>query len=139
MIRLKELKQEFPELITTSGANYYIEGLGWYRQKTGFFGLETSTKDDQGHWHSCDFTELVNYMYQLHGNKEKYQSFMIDKAYKVIKEWNREDFDDIWSMSSEWNRNNPDDEIAVYELGDENGKVTGFGIEDETFYFEDEF
>ena len=139
MIRLKELKQEFPELITTSGNNYFIDGLGWYKQKDGFFGLETSTRDDQGHWHSCNFTELVNMVYTLHGNRDKYMSFMLNKACKVVKKWNKEDYDDIWSMSSEWNSLNPDNEIIVYEIGDDENKVIGFGIEDDTFYFGDDY
>lgn len=64
---LRELKKLYPGKITTSGNNYYIDGLGWYKQKNTFFGLETSTKCNDGSWTRTSFDELVKYMKQIYG------------------------------------------------------------------------
>lgn len=66
MTTLKELKKEFPELITTSGNTYYIDGLGWFKQRRDAFGLWTSTKDWDGSWTRTSFDGLVKYMYQIY-------------------------------------------------------------------------
>ena len=68
---LKELKKEFPELISTSGNNYRIDGLGWFKQKNTFFGLETYTKDWDGHWISTSFEELAKFMFQVYRSEEE--------------------------------------------------------------------
>lgn len=64
---LKELKANYPGLITTSGNTYYIDGMGWYRQKKTIFGLETYTKHRDESWGSTSFEELVKYIKQIHG------------------------------------------------------------------------
>lgn len=64
---LKELKKRYPELITTSGCLYYIDGLGWYKQRKTYFGLETSEKRMDDTWTRINFEELVKYIEQLHG------------------------------------------------------------------------
>lgn len=135
---LKELAKEFPDLIKRSGAIYYIDGQGWYRQRTDAFGLWTWTRWDDGSWTSCNFDELVMTMYQLHGDIDKYRDYMFRKANEVIKNWTRDGEDDLWHMANEWNRFNDDSEIFMCELCDENNHINGFMIEDDTFYYQEE-
>ena len=137
MIYLKELAKEFPDLIKRSGAIYYIDGQGWYRQRSDAFGLWTSTRDDNNHWHSCSFDELVMTVYQLHGDIDKYRDYMFRKADDVIRHWTRDGENDLWNMAIEWNNHN-DTEIFMCETSDETGHITGFMIEDCPYYYKEE-
>ena len=64
---LKELKKLYPGLITTSGNNYLIDGLGWFKQRRTYFGLETYTKDYDDSWTRTSFEDLANWMKQIYG------------------------------------------------------------------------
>lgn len=66
MTTLKELKKEFKEAITTSGNNYYIDGLGWFKQRKTAFGLETYTKDQDDNWRRTSFKEIENYLNKIY-------------------------------------------------------------------------
>lgn len=66
MITLKQIKKEFPERVTTSGNNYYIDGMGWYKQKKTYFGLETSKKNTDGSWTGINIEKLYSYMKQIY-------------------------------------------------------------------------
>lgn len=63
MNTLKELKKEFPDLITTSGNNYKIDGLGWFKQRKTIFGIETYTKDFDDTWIRTDFSEIEKFLF----------------------------------------------------------------------------
>jgi len=67
MNTLKELRKAYPQAITTSGNIYYIDGLGWYRQRNTPFGLETSYKDFNDNWSRTSFEKLVEEVEQWHG------------------------------------------------------------------------
>lgn len=63
---LKELKKEYPDLITTSGNNYYIDGLGWFKQRKTAFGVETYTKDYNDEWIRTDFNDLAGWLKRMY-------------------------------------------------------------------------
>lgn len=62
MTTLKELKKEFPELVSTSGNNYLIDGLGWFKQRKTAFGVETYTKDFDDEWVRTSFSDIEKFM-----------------------------------------------------------------------------
>lgn len=63
---LRELKKEFPELITTKGNNYYIDGLGWFKQIKNIFGVNTYTKDIDDNWIRTDFKEIEKTLFSVY-------------------------------------------------------------------------
>ena len=69
MRTLKELKKLYPELISTSGNIYLIDGMGWYKQRNTAFGLETYCKDWEGNWTRVSFEDECDYFIQLHGKR----------------------------------------------------------------------
>lgn len=64
---LKQLKTEFPNLVTTRGPIYDIQGMGRFRQHTDSFGTEVLEEDYEGHWHAINFEKLVKNIYNVHG------------------------------------------------------------------------
>ena len=69
MDTLKELKKAYPHVITTSGNNYYIDGLGWYKQRFTVFGIETYRKNFDNEWTATSFNKLVEEVEQFYGGK----------------------------------------------------------------------
>ena len=67
--------------------------------------------------------------------RERFLSGCYDMAYEIIKENKVES--ELFSLVSDWNMKYPNAEIAMYEKADENDNVIGFGLEDDSFYWEE--
>lgn len=62
---------------------------------------------------------------------------MIKRANSLLKAWDREIFDSIWSMCLDWNSEHEDEEIFMCEYqSDDSEYVNGFMIEDDYWVFE---
>lgn len=69
--------------------------------------------------------------------REKVIMEMIRRANSLLKSWNRDLFDSIWTMCIDWNREHEDDEIFMCEYqSDDSEYVNGFVIEDDYWVFE---
>ena len=69
--------------------------------------------------------------------REKVIKEMIRRANALLKNWNRELFDSIWTMCLDWNREHEDEEIFMCEYqSDDSEYVNGFMIEDDYWVFE---
>ena len=69
--------------------------------------------------------------------REKVIMEMIRRANSLLKSWNRDLFDSIWTMCLDWNREHEDDEIFMCEYqSDDSEYVNGFMIEDDYWVFE---
>lgn len=94
---LKDLKKMYPDLVKTSGATYYIEGLGWYKERTDAFGTTLYNKDWNDEWTRTTFDTLMKE--GAHLFKEQDKKDTSDDLRKSIEKDIKSKMESYWKNS----------------------------------------